>query len=98
MRGSDAPTAYFVARPPFVITTLMHLMRRGKRIPQDVAVLSRDNDPTLDSTSPSVCRYGIESKQFASRIVQAVRQLAENGTSSVSGMRLMPTYMPGETV
>jgi 1-hydroxycarotenoid 3,4-desaturase len=28
----------------------------------------------------------------------AVRQLAENGTSSVSGMRLMPTYMPGETV
>lgn len=98
MRGPEAPTAYFVARAPHVVTTMMHLMRRGNRIPQDVAVLSRDNDPSLDATVPAVCRYGIEPKQLASRIVQAVRQLAESGISSASSVRLMPAYMPGETV
>lgn len=98
LRGPDGPTAFFVARPPFVITTMMHLMRRGKRIPQDVAVLSRDNDPTLDSTTPTVCRYGVEPRQLASRVVLAVRQLAENGSSPSGSVKLMPNYMPGETV
>ncbi|MFM7604314.1 MAG: substrate-binding domain-containing protein [Prosthecobacter sp.] len=98
LRGPDAPTAYFVARPSFVITTMMHLMRRGKRIPQDVAVLSRDNDPTLDATTPTICRYGVEPRQLASRVVLAVRQLAENGSAASGSVKLMPSYMPGETV
>ncbi|MBL9132883.1 MAG: substrate-binding domain-containing protein [Verrucomicrobiaceae bacterium] len=97
MRGSEAPTAYFVARASHAVTVMMHLMRRGKRVPQDVAVLCRDNDPILDATSPPMCRYGIQPKQLASRIVLAVRQLAESGTTAGS-VRLMPTYMPGETV
>ena len=98
LRSANAPTAYFVARAAHALTVMTHLLRRGKRIPQDVAVLCRDNDPMLDMTSPVLCRYGIQQRQVASRIVLAVRQLAESGTMSVASVRLMPTYVPGETV
>ena len=81
-----------------VLTVMMHLMRRGKRIPQDVAVISRDDDPFLQSTSPAVTRYAINPAQFARRVSLAARQLAETGTLPAHAIRLMPKFLPGETV
>lgn len=98
LRSPDAPTAYIVARAAHVLTVMMHLMRRGKRIPQDVAVLARDNDPILDATSPSVARYGIQPKQLVSRIALALRQLADTGSLEAHNIRLMPEYLAGDSI
>jgi DNA-binding LacI/PurR family transcriptional regulator len=87
-----------VARAAHVLTVMMHLMRRGKRIPQDIAVLSRDNDPILEATSPSVARYGIQPKQLANRIASALRQLADTGTLESHNIRLMPEYQTGDSI
>jgi DNA-binding LacI/PurR family transcriptional regulator len=87
-----------VARAPHVLTVMMHLMRRGKRIPQDVAVISRDDDLFLQSTSPVVTRYAINTAQFTRRLSMAARQLAETGTLPAHAIRLMPQFLPGETV
>jgi DNA-binding LacI/PurR family transcriptional regulator len=76
----------------------MHLMRRGKRIPQDVAVISRDNDSILDSASPTVAHYATPPAQLAARITLAVRQLIETDTALLPQIRLMPTFLPGESV
>lgn len=98
LRAADPPTAYIVVRAAHVLTVMMHLMRRGKRIPQDVAVLSRDNDPILEATSPSVARYSIQPKQLASRIALALRQLADTGTLESHNIRLMPEYLAGDSI
>jgi DNA-binding LacI/PurR family transcriptional regulator len=98
LRPPNAPTAFLVARAPHVLTVMMHLMRRGKRIPQDVAVIARDNDPVLESTTPAVARYAINQALFARRLAAAARQFAETGTSSAHAIRLMPAFLPGETV
>lgn len=98
LRGPNPPTAYVVGGPTHALTVAMHLLRHGKRIPKDVAVLSRDNDPILDAASPAIARYAIESAQFASRIVLAVRQLAETSTMPTEPIRLMPQFVPGESV
>ena len=98
MRAPSPPTAYIVARAMHVLTVMMHLMRRGKRIPQDVAVISRDDDPFLQSTSPDVTRYAINPAQLARRVSLAARQLAEIGTLPAHAIRLMPTLIAGETV
>ena len=97
LRSAHPPTAYVVTRASYVLTLMMHLMRRGRRIPQDVAVISRDNDPILDSTSPSVARYATQPAQLANRIARAVRQLAETNILSSNVIRLMPTFVPGES-
>jgi DNA-binding LacI/PurR family transcriptional regulator len=98
LRAPNPPTAFLVGGVPQVLTVMMHLMRRGRRIPKDAAVLSRDNDPILDAASPTVARYAIEPAQFASRIALAVRQLTETNTVPVRAMRLMPTFVPGESL
>jgi DNA-binding LacI/PurR family transcriptional regulator len=61
-------------------------------------VLSRDNDPILEATSPSVARYSIQPKQLATRIAQALRQLADSGTIENQNIRLMPEYLAGDSI
>jgi DNA-binding LacI/PurR family transcriptional regulator len=98
LRSAHPPTAFLVARGAHVITVMMYLLRRGKRIPQDAAVISRDNDSFLQSTTPEVARYAINTAQFARRVSLAMRQLVESGPLEPKAIRLMPTFLPGETV
>lgn len=97
LRSPQPPTAFLIARASHVLTAIMHFLRRGKRIPQDIAVLSRDNDPVLEAVSPVVARYGIQPAQLANRIAHAVRQLADSGVLSTPQVRLMPSFIEGET-
>ena len=85
-------------RTAHVLTVVMHLMRRGRRIPQDVAVISRDDDTYLQSASPNIARYAVNPTQLARRVSMAVRQLAESGTLPANAIRLMPRFLRGETV
>lgn len=98
MRSPNPPTAYVVARAIHVLTVMMHLMRCGKHIPQDVAVISRDDDPSLLSTSPAVARYAVNQSQFARRVSMAALQLVGTGMLEPRAIRLMPKFLPGETV
>ena len=98
LRQPDPPTAILVARARHVLTVMMHLLRRGRRIPQDVAVISRDDDPFFQYTTPAVARYAIDQTHFARRLAMAARQLAETGTLPARAIRLMPQFVPGETV
>ncbi|HRH96840.1 MAG TPA: substrate-binding domain-containing protein [Prosthecobacter sp.] len=98
MRSPHPPTAFVVASTVQVLTVMMHLMRRGHRIPQDVAVISCSDDPFLQFTSPRIARYAINPTQFARRVAMASRQLAETGTLEPKAIRLMPKFLPGETV
>jgi DNA-binding LacI/PurR family transcriptional regulator len=98
LRLPNPPTAYLVGGATHVLTVMMHLMRRGRRVPADVAVISRDNDPILETSSPSITRYAVKPAQLAGRIAIAVRQLVETGTVSNKTIRLMPAFVPGESV
>lgn len=98
MHAPNPPTAYLVARPMYVLTVMMHLLRHGKRIPQDIAVISRDDSTFLQFTSPTVARYATNPTGLARRVLIAVRQLAETGTLPTHAIRLMPTFVAGETV
>jgi DNA-binding LacI/PurR family transcriptional regulator len=98
LRSPHPPTAFLVARAIHVLTVMMHVMRRGKRIPQDVAVISRDDDPFLQSTSPAVARYATDAAQFARRVSTAALQLAETGTLPLHSIRFMPKFIPAATV
>jgi DNA-binding LacI/PurR family transcriptional regulator len=97
-RAPHPPTAFVVARGAHVLTVMTWLLRRGKRIPEDVAVISRDNDPILHAVVPSIARYTINPSQFARRISMTMRQLVETGALEPKPIRLMPEFLPGETV
>lgn len=98
LQSSSPPTAYLVARAAHALTVAMHLMRRGVRLPQDVAVLSRDDENFLAHTSPSISRYSVNNDSFARKVSQAVRKLADNGMLPSRAIQLMPGPIIGETV
>lgn len=97
MRLAHPPTAYIVARAVHVITVMMHLLQNGKRIPRDVAVVSRDDESFLDHTTPEVTRYAAGAAQFARRVSTTVRQLATEGSLPPKAIRLMPRLIVGQT-
>ncbi|EDY17436.1 regulatory protein GntR HTH [Chthoniobacter flavus Ellin428] len=96
-RSVDPPTAYIVARPGPTLTVVTHLLRQRIRIPQDIAIISRDNDAFLQSATPTITRYAIDPGAFARRLTMIVRRLAEEGTLPARPIRLMPRFFPGET-
>lgn len=98
LRSSRPPTACIVARAVHVLTVMMFLMQRGKRIPQDMAIISRDDEAFLQHTIPPVTRYAANPTQFARSVSKAARKLAETGTLPPKAIRLMPQLVRGETL
>lgn len=95
LRSQKPPTACVVARAAHVLTVMTHLLRRGLRVPEDMAVIARDDEPFLNHLVPEITRYVINGRQFAGTVSKAVRQLAEGGTLPLRAVRLMPEYQRG---
>ena len=98
MRAPQPPTAYVVTHAEQALTVMTHLMRCGKRVPQDVAIISRDDHPFLHATCPVVSHYMINPTLVALRLAMAARQLVTNGSLPAQTIRLMPKFNPGGSV
>jgi DNA-binding LacI/PurR family transcriptional regulator len=98
LRDSDPPTAWLVTNPKPAMTVLTYLMHRGKRVPQEAAVISRDDDPFFHAVSPAFARYVINFPSLTRRIAHAIRQLAETGALEPKAIRILPKFIAGETV
>ncbi len=92
------PTAFVVARATHALTVTTHFTRAGRRIPKDIAIISRDDDVFLQHSVPAVTRYASSPMLFARKLSHAVRQMAEGGGLAKHPVRLMPKLLPGETV
>lgn len=98
LNQKNPPTAFVVARAVHVLTVHTHLLHCGKRIPQDVSIISRDDEPFLRSVRPVISRYMLGSERYARRLASASRQLAEGGIIQARAIRLMPDFLAGETL
>lgn len=95
--GKQPVDGLLVAKPAHVVTAVSHLLRKGIKLPQQVALISRDNDPFLESLVPAVARYERNSSLFARKVSRLVLDLVREG-STPHNYRLMPTLVEGETL
>ncbi len=91
------PTACVVARAVHALTVMMFLMRRGLRIPADMAVICRDDEVYLRHTVPAVTRYTASPARLARGVFMAARMLAAKGRVPRTA-RLMPQLVRGDSV
>ncbi len=98
LRGDWAINGLLVAKPAHVVTAVSHLLRRGIRLPQDVGLLSRDDDPLLEHLVPVVSRYHFEPEAFARRVSRLVVDLARAGAHRRHDSRIIPKLIRGETL
>ena len=91
------PTALLVSRPVHVLTVVGHLLRRGIKVPQDVALISRDDDSFLEHVVPSVARYSSNPSAFAQKLAKIVLEVAAGGGLAAADHRIMPHFLRGES-
>lgn len=98
LQSPKPPDSVLVARAVHVLTVLTHLQRRGLRLPQDLALISRDDEGYLGHLTPTVARYATDAALFARHLSLALRRFAESGSLPNRAVRLIPSFVPGETL
>ncbi len=94
---SPTPTGVFVFHTSHLLTVIGWLQRAGRRVPQEVSVLCRDDEPILDAVIPTPSRYTLNPLLFARKISRAVVGLVTGGGNQQRA-RLLPTFVRGETL
>lgn len=95
-RGGREPKAWLLMRPEFYFTIHSYLLYRGVRIPEEVALISRNDAAYLKHLHPEPARYVSPSLQVASRFARFVLRILEG--HSPKSQRLMADFNPGETL
>jgi LacI family transcriptional regulator len=92
------PTALLVANAYHCLAVLTALAAQGRRVPEDISVISRDEDPFLDFVVPLPARYVLGPRAFARSVLQSVLALLKDGTVKKRAVRLMPEFVRGASV
>ncbi|MDB6118973.1 MAG: alanine racemase [Verrucomicrobiaceae bacterium] len=98
LRRSPSPDAMLIARSSFALTALTHLLKLGIRIPEDMALLCRDDDAFLDSTVPRMARYVVSPSTFARNVFKTVMSLVKGGQVRRGNVRVMPVFVARESL
>ena len=98
LKRAAPPTAFLVSKPDHVLTVMSHLLGRGLRLPKDVALISRDNDPFLENLVPSVAKYSLNPSLFARTISNLVLEMVRGGVVKPMEHLMMPQFVPGQTL
>ena len=98
MSGRGAPDGLFVFHAPHAVTVVTRLLQLGRRLPQDVRLVARDDDPVLDHLSPRPARYAAPPAAFASRIARLVGRWLDGETPAARRDLILPDFMPGQTL
>jgi DNA-binding LacI/PurR family transcriptional regulator len=67
-------------------------------VPQDISLISRDDDPFLASLVPEPARYRVDPHSFAKKIVGALLQLLNRSSSLRSPALLQPKFAAGASI
>ncbi len=98
LRRASRPTGLLVSRAQHVLTVLGHLGRRGVRVPQDVSLISRDDESFLQHVVPTVARYFASPTRIANTVSRLVLELLRGGAIPARDHRLIPQFVPGESL
>lgn len=91
-------TALLVANALHYLTVVGCLTRLGLRIPQDVSVISRDDDLFLSYLVPEPARYSASARGLAKALARPVFELLETQQVAQRSGKLLPEFVPGESL
>ncbi len=96
--GPRPPTGLFIFHTAHFITTLGWLHRRGIRVPEEVSLVCRDDDPVMDHVLPAPTRYSLKPENFARKLTRLVSSLVAGATAGAKRQRIMPDFVKGASL
>ncbi len=98
MEQKPPPTALLVVNPFHYLTVSSRLTQLGWRIPQDISVMSRDEDPFLSFLVPEPARYVTSPHLFAKGLLRPVLELLQGHLLSEKSSMIIPKFIKGESL
>lgn len=92
------PTALLVSNSYAYLATASLLAQRGLRIPQDISLISRDDDPFLGSLAPTPARYIVSPHAFAKKVLGPLLQLVNREPGVRPQALLQPKFAAGGSI
>lgn len=91
----NPPTALVVSNSYAYLSTASLLAQRGLRVPQDISLISRDDDPFLGSLVPAPTRYRVDPHTFAKKMLSLLLQVLKRTPALRSPALLLPKFTAG---
>lgn len=98
IRGTNAATAIFCIHVEDLLRVLVHLLRSGRRVPDDVSVICRETTTTLDRGLPEITRYLSPSAKQARLAVRIAQSMLSGHQVKQMPNLILPAFVPGETL
>ncbi len=92
------PTAVFVANPNCYLSVVSALGRSGLRIPEDVSLISRDDESFLAYLGPEPARYLYDGRAFARKMMLLIRRFLDGDVATDKPLWLMARFTPGSSL
>ena len=89
------PTGIFIANSFCYLSVASILAKRGIRVPEDVSLISRDDDSFMAYLEPAATRYHMDAGAFAHKCMALIRPLLEGGITKLEPVRVLPKFIPG---
>jgi len=100
LNGSSLPSAIFALSNTILLGVLKALKESRMRIPEDISIVSFDDNLYMDYLTPSMTRIGQPVDNMAKLAVKILcdRLMQQYDAKAVSQIRLMPSLILGESV
>ncbi|MBI5381919.1 MAG: substrate-binding domain-containing protein [Opitutae bacterium] len=92
------PTGYLLSNSFSYLTVLSYLAFEGLRVPRDVSLISRDEEPFLSHLHPMPTRYAIAPAKFAAALHQTIQRVLERDVAPGHAVRIMPDFVKGDSL
>ncbi len=96
--GPQRPTALLVAKPSYSLSSLIHLLKRGLSVPDDVSLVCRDQDPLFEQVNPAISHYLTHDASFIHRLLRLMQQLVTHGYLPPEPTLIFPKHFAGSTL
>lgn len=98
LAAATPPTALFCLLPTQSLAALLHLLARGRRIPEDVSLLARDIPPALASVMPEFAHYSRPVDRQATRALKLTQDLLAGRAVPPAPCLIAAEFRPGRTL
>jgi DNA-binding LacI/PurR family transcriptional regulator len=98
MRQKPPPTGLLVTNAHYHLTVSGCLQQMGRRVPQDVSIISRTDDPFLEFMSPTPARYATLPREMAGGLLSLVQPFLAGGKTTRRNVRIPPRFLAGESL
>lgn len=95
---SSPPTGYLLSNSFSYLTVLSHFAQHDRRVPRDISLIARDEEPFLSHVDPVPTRYAFAPAKFATAMNQAIKRVLEGGAPRRFEVRIMPDFVKGASV